>query len=137
MKTLKANRCCICGRELTSENSIARGTGDECAEKRAAFVSGCGTSETELATIAEHSDEYINRWARNFKIEMRNGNTRGAKLCLEAARRALTAEMRQAERVAEPMLRLASPAYAGEIARAYAGDGALQKDMLGELEVAA
>ena len=103
---LKPYECCICGRQLTSPTSIARGTGDECAEKRAGFLASCDTSEAELAAIAAHPDEYVNRWARYFQIEMRRGNTRGAKRCLEAARHLLAAEMRQAEQADTPMLRL-------------------------------
>lgn len=42
----------------------------------------------------------------------------------------------QAERVAEPMLRLVKPDYVAEIRRAYADDAVLLPDMLGELEAA-
>lgn len=85
---LKPYECCICGRQLTSPTSIARGTGDECAEKRAGFLASCDTSEAELAAIAAHPDEYVNRWARNFCIDMRNGNAKAASLCIKAGRRA-------------------------------------------------
>ena len=106
MKIVKSYECQICGRALTDPVSIARGAGDECAEKRTAFVAGCGATEGELATIAGHPDEYVNRWARYFQIEMRRGNTRGAKRCLEVARHLLAAEMRQAEQADTPMLKL-------------------------------
>ena len=42
-------------------------------------------------------------------------------------------EREQAERFAEPALRLVSLAYVGEIRRAYADDAVLLPDMLGEL----
>lgn len=46
-------------------------------------------------------------------------------------------EREQAERFAEPVLRLVKPGYVAEIRRVYADDAVLLPDMLGELEAAA
>ena len=83
---MKTHKCQICGRQLTSEQSIALGVGPECAEKRAGFVASCGTSDAELAELAAVGGD-CNRWLKYFYIEMRNGNQRLAKRWIESARR--------------------------------------------------
>lgn len=82
---MKSSSCQICGRQLTDNESIARGVGPDCAAKRASFVAGCGTTETEIASL-ESANADSARWIRNFRTEMRAGNVRWAKKCLEAAR---------------------------------------------------
>lgn len=83
---MKANKCQICGRQLTSEQSIALGVGPECAEKRAGFVASCGTTDDELATLAAVGGD-CNRLLKYFYIEMRSNNQRLAQCWIESARR--------------------------------------------------
>ncbi len=82
---MSSSSCQICNRPLTDPTSIAAGVGPECAAKRTGFLSTCGTSETEINTL-ETANPDAARWVRNFRTEMRAGNVRWAKKCLEAAR---------------------------------------------------
>lgn len=83
---MKAFSCQICGRQLKDANSIARGFGPECAARRASFLASCGTSEEELAAIANHENPLVRRWANNFYQDMRKGRIRNARKCLESGR---------------------------------------------------
>ena len=83
---MKAFSCQICGRQLKDANSIARGFGPECAAKRASFLASCGTSEEELAAIGNHESPLVRRWANNFCQDMRKGQVRNARKCLELGR---------------------------------------------------
>ena len=82
---MKSYSCQICGRELTDNESIAAGVGPGCAAKRGTFYTTCGTSETEISSL-EAAGPDAARWIRNFRTEMRAGNVRWAKKCLESAR---------------------------------------------------
>ncbi len=86
MKNVNPNSCCICGRELTDPVSIARGSGDDCAAKRAAFLASCGGSDEMLTAIAASNDPDVSRYARFILADMRNGNKRSAAHWFGAAR---------------------------------------------------
>lgn len=86
MKDKNPNSCCVCGRPLTDPVSIARGSGDECAAKRAAFLASCGGSDEMLAAIAASNDPQVSRYARFILADMRNGNKRSAAHWFGAAR---------------------------------------------------
>lgn len=49
-------RCQFCRRALTDPQSIALGVGPECAAKKARIYSAAGTSDAEMARIAEFDD---------------------------------------------------------------------------------
>lgn len=97
---MNSSSCQICGRQLTDPTSIAAGVGPECAAKRTGFLSTCGTTEAELTTL-ETANPDAARWVRNFRTEMRAGNVRWAKKCLDAAR--YRAQPVAPVAVAEPM----------------------------------
>lgn len=82
---MTSSTCQICGRQLTDSESIARGTGPECAAKRATFVAVCGTTDAEIATL-EASSEQAAKWIRNFRTDMRAGRVRQGRQCIEIAR---------------------------------------------------
>lgn len=86
MKKLIPNSCCVCGRPLTDPVSITRGSGDECAAKRAAFLASCGGSDEMLAAIAASTDPDVSRYARFILTDMRNGDKRSASHWFGAAR---------------------------------------------------
>ena len=88
---MTTTKCSICKRQLKDSDSIARGFGPECATRRAAFLSSCGTTDAELATLTATCPEAA-KWIRNFGQDMSAGRTRQARQCLDIARR-------QAERV--------------------------------------
>lgn len=79
------NQCDICGRDLTASDSIERGCGPICANKRASFLATCGTTDVELATLEASCDDAA-KWVRNFRTDMRHRRTRQAKQCIEFAR---------------------------------------------------
>jgi hypothetical protein len=83
---MKSYRCEICRRQLTNDESIARGCGPDCAGKRATFLASAGTSDTEL-TALEAAGDGAARWVRNFHTEMGRGRAAAAKSCIQAARR--------------------------------------------------
>ncbi len=93
---MKSYSCQICGRQLTDSTSIANGVGPECAAKRTAFYTTCGTSEAEAATL-EVAGEQSARWIRNFRQDMRAGRVRQARQCIEIARR-------KAEQISVPIV---------------------------------
>lgn len=79
-------KCTECGKTITDAESIARGIGPDCAAKRASFLSGCGTSEAELAELEAVGPDAA-KWIRNFRQEMSRGSARNANRCITAARR--------------------------------------------------
>lgn len=86
MKTQTSYKCEICGRDLSAVESVAKGVGPECAQKRAGFIASCGTTDQEIATL-ENAGEASAKWIRNFRQDMRAGRVRQARMCIEAARR--------------------------------------------------
>lgn len=93
----KAIKCMKCGHPLTNARSISLGVGPECEKWRSEFIAGCGSSDDELVAIQNSADQTVNRWARNFYVEMANKNTRRAKRCLEAARHAMKSQSQEAK----------------------------------------
>ena len=81
---MKTTSCQICGRQLTDDESIARGFGPDCAAKRATFLASAGTSDAELSALEAAGAA---RWVRNFHTDMRRGRVGAAKCCVEFARR--------------------------------------------------
>lgn len=87
MKTQTSSyECEICGRDLSAVESVAKGYGPECAQRRAGFIASCGTTDQEIATL-ESAGESSARWIRNFRQDMRAGRVRQARQCIDAARR--------------------------------------------------
>lgn len=87
----------------------------------------------EVVTVLEnrHSEYLAKGWHREAERVT-------ARICeIQGHAADCKSEREQAERVAEPSLRLVAPSYVAEIRRAYADDAILLPDMLGELEVAA
>lgn len=83
---MRSNECQICGKILTDSKSLALGVGPDCANKRASFIAGCGSSEAEITALEAEGNE-VARWIRNFRQDMRAGRTHQAKQCIEIARR--------------------------------------------------
>lgn len=79
-------KCFLCKRALTNPANAQRGYGDDCAAKYQRYLAATGTDESELARLA--NNERSARWVRNFQFELSKGNTRRARQCLDAARRA-------------------------------------------------
>lgn len=53
----KSFRCHFCRKALIDPRSIALGVGPECAEKQARAYVSAGTTETEMARIAEFDEK--------------------------------------------------------------------------------
>lgn len=85
MRLLKANQCCVCGRELTNEKSLAQGAGDVCASARAGMLAGIGTSDEEIAVIA--ADAELAKFAGYILTDLHYNRQRSAKHWLGSARR--------------------------------------------------
>lgn len=98
MKLLRANQCCVCGRMMTKDESIARGTGDICATARATMLDGIGTTEAELATIAECGED-VSRFVQFILTDLYHSNARSAKHWLSSARRKMGNAILQTETI--------------------------------------
>lgn len=72
MKQESVYRCSFCRRTLTDPQSIALGIGPECAAKKSRIYSAAGTSEAEMARIADFDD----RAARMIRNALRIAGSR-------------------------------------------------------------
>lgn len=74
--------CFICNRALKDPNSAKRGYGNDCAKKFQRYLAQAGTTPEEIAILLMHEDSTVRRWA-------------------EIARRAMTANLNDAQRFIE------------------------------------
>lgn len=82
---MTATTCSICGKVLTDSESVKVGYGPDCAEKRAAALSGIGSSAEEIEALV--NDPAAARWVRLVFAALRRKSQRDARQFIQAARR--------------------------------------------------
>lgn len=93
---MKLPTCQICQRNLTDQQSIARGVGPECLAKRERFLAASGSNDHEIAELALSGDPTVERWIRKVGAAIAAGRQDHVNIFLAAARNAKAAAERMA-----------------------------------------
>lgn len=88
MAAIRLPRCEVCGRELKDPDSILKGFGPDCADKRAAFYAGGGLSVEAVDALATTEVADVHRWLTSMKRALRAGNCEVARIFFENASKA-------------------------------------------------
>lgn len=78
--------CLMCQRRLTDKESVTRGVGPECEQKRAKYLAQLDTSETEILALETSPSVAAHRWVRLFNAAMCKGRIGDAARFLNRAR---------------------------------------------------
>lgn len=78
--------CLMCQRRLTDKESVTRGVGPECEQKRATYLAQLDTSETEILALETSLSVAAHRWVRLFNAAMCKGRIGDAARFLNRAR---------------------------------------------------
>lgn len=85
-------KCQMCKRTLTDNESILRGFGPECEQKRARYLASLDTTEAELAKLRTSTSDVARRRMVAFNGALAAGSTKDAAQLLASARREHAAE---------------------------------------------
>lgn len=82
--------CEVCGLVLRDPESIERGTGPDCAAKRAGFYGDAGIDLAEVDELAALNLPDVQRWLRSMRLAIRDNKPGLAQSFLNQARKAST-----------------------------------------------
>jgi hypothetical protein len=86
MAKLTLPSCEICGRALTSVESIAAGIGPDCAASRAGFYGAAGLTVESVDALAANPEPDVQRWLRSMRSAIRQHDIYFARRFYENAR---------------------------------------------------